>query len=76
TIKDLALTIKEITGSSSEIIFINPQNIYSKGFEDMKRRVPDISKVRNLIDFSPQFTIKDIIRDCIEDVKKTSKKAT
>ncbi|MCM8762094.1 MAG: GDP-mannose 4,6-dehydratase [Candidatus Omnitrophica bacterium] len=76
TIKDLALIIKEMTGSSSDIIFLDPQNIYSKGFEDMARRVPDISKVRNLIGFSPKFTIKDIIKDCIEDVKKTSKKAT
>ncbi|MDD3725991.1 MAG: GDP-mannose 4,6-dehydratase [Candidatus Ratteibacteria bacterium] len=72
TIKDLAETIKNITGSSSDIIFVNPQDIYSKGFEDMTKRVPDISKIRALTGFSPQFTIKDIIKDCIEDVTKKS----
>ncbi|HOL21974.1 MAG TPA: GDP-mannose 4,6-dehydratase [bacterium] len=73
TIKELALMIKEMTGSSSDIIFLDPQNIYSKGFEDMIKRVPDISKIRNLTGFSPRFTIKDIIKDCIEDAKKTAK---
>lgn len=72
TIKELAAMIKEMTGSSSDITFINPQNIYSKGFEDMTRRVPDISKIRELTGFSPRFTIKDIIKDCIEDARKTN----
>jgi len=72
-IKDLAVMIKEMTGSSSDIIFLDPQDIYSKGFEDMTKRVPDISKIRRLTGFSPRYTIKDIIKDCIEDVKKTSK---
>ncbi|MCX8082078.1 MAG: GDP-mannose 4,6-dehydratase [bacterium] len=72
TIKDLALMIKNMTGSSSEVIFLNPQDIYSKGFEDMIKRVPDISKIRNITGFSPKYNIKDIIKDCIEDVKKAS----
>lgn len=72
SIKELAYMVKEMTNSSSEIIFLDPQSIYSKGFEDMARRVPDISKIRSLIGFSPGFNIKDIIKDCIEDVKKAT----
>ncbi|MGI6595163.1 MAG: NAD-dependent epimerase/dehydratase family protein [Elusimicrobia bacterium] len=70
TIEELAIAIKEMTKSASEIICINPQEIYSKGFEDMSRRMPDITKIRDMTNFSPQYNIKDIIRDCIEDVKK------
>ncbi len=40
-IKDLSFKIKEITGSKSEIKFISPEEIYTSGFEDMERRVPD-----------------------------------
>ncbi|MGC8977385.1 MAG: GDP-mannose 4,6-dehydratase [Candidatus Ratteibacteria bacterium] len=68
-IKDLAYLIKRMTKSKSEIIFINPEQIYSKGFEDMERRVPDLSKIKKIIDFQPKYTIKDIVRDVIEYFK-------
>ncbi|MBN1445921.1 MAG: GDP-mannose 4,6-dehydratase [Candidatus Omnitrophica bacterium] len=73
SIKDLAYMIKDATRSSSEIIFVNPETVYSKGFEDMNRRVPDISKIRNLIGFSPRFTIRDIIADCLKDIKSSAR---
>lgn len=73
TIKMLAEKVKSITRSSSEIISVNPETIYSRGFEDMNRRVPDISKIKKLIGFSPRFTIDDIIRDCLANIQKTDK---
>lgn len=73
TIKTLAEKVKAVTNSSSEIVFINPETVYSKGFEDMNRRVPDISKINKLIGFSPSFTIDDIIRDCFANIRETGK---
>ncbi len=70
TIKELAETVKSMTGSSSEILYVDPETVYSKGFEDMNRRVPDITKVNRLIGFSPKFTIRDIIKDCLENLRK------
>lgn len=73
TIKALAETVKSVTKSSSEILFVNPETIYSKGFEDMNRRVPDTSKIEKLIGFSPRFTIRDIIRDCLTSIRNSGK---
>jgi len=73
TIKTLAEKVKSITNSSSEILFVDPETVYSKGFEDMNRRVPDISKINKLIGFSPSFTIDDIIRDCLANIRSTGK---
>ncbi|MCM8771633.1 MAG: GDP-mannose 4,6-dehydratase [Candidatus Omnitrophica bacterium] len=64
-IKDLALLIKEITKSESEIKFINPENIYKKGFEDMMKRIPDLSKIKKIVDFHLNYSIKDIIADVV-----------
>jgi UDP-glucose 4-epimerase len=64
---DLARKIIKKTGSNSEIIFVDYEDAYSIGFEDMARRVPDISKLKNFINWEPQFDLNDII----EDVKKS-----
>ncbi len=71
-IKDLAFLVKELTKSSSEIVFVNPQEIYDKGFEDMERRLPDISKIKKLIDFKPSYGIREIIEDVIEFYKTSN----
>lgn len=65
-IKELAFKIKEITKSKSEIKFINPENVYTSGFEDMERRIPDTSKIKKIIDFKLQYSLEDIIREVIE----------
>jgi UDP-glucose 4-epimerase len=70
-IKQLAFLIKEITASSSEIQLIDPEKIYTSGFEDMQRRVPDIGKIKKLINFQPRYTLEDIIRESAEYIKKT-----
>jgi len=71
-IRDLAYLIKKITGSKSKIKFINPEEVYSKGFEDMERRIPDLSKIKKILQFQPQYSIEDIINDVIEYYKKES----
>ncbi len=53
TIYELAERVKARTGSSSEIVLIPYDRAYEVGFEDMRRRVPDISKIRRVIGWHP-----------------------
>jgi nucleoside-diphosphate-sugar epimerase len=66
TIMDLALLVKELTNSSSEILLIPYDRAYEEGFEDMPRRVPDISKIRKTIGYEPTLNIKEILKKVIE----------
>jgi UDP-glucose 4-epimerase len=69
TIKTLAEIIKVETKSSSEILFVNPETVYSEGFEDMNRRVPDTTKIEKMLGFSPRFKIREIIRDILNNIE-------
>ena len=74
TISGLAEKIKELTNSRSEIVYIPYEEAYQEGFEDMRHRVPDISKVRNLIGYWPQMKLEDMLREIIKSVKAESTK--
>lgn len=63
SIMDLAKKVIEFTGSKSEIKKISYSDAYPAGFEDMQRRVPDISKIKNVLGWSPEFGLEQIIRD-------------
>ncbi len=63
SILELAKKIIEITGSRSEIVKIPYSEAYPEGFEDMQRRVPDISKIKNALGWTPQVGLDQIIKD-------------
>jgi UDP-glucose 4-epimerase len=63
TIKQLAEQVIKITGSKSDITYTSYSDAYPAGFEDIQRRVPDISKVKNAIDWVPTKDLKQIISD-------------
>ena len=63
SIIDLAKKVLEITGSKSEIRKIPYSEAYPEGFEDMQRRVPDVSKIKNVLGWSPEIGLDQIIRD-------------
>jgi len=63
SIMDLAKKVIEITRSKSEINKIPYLEAYPAGFEDMQRRVPDISKIKNVLGWSPKIGLDQIIRD-------------
>lgn len=65
-IEDLASLVKEVVRSRSPIVYVPYDQAYEAGFEDMRRRVPDISKIQALIGFEPEYTLKDIIVDVAE----------
>jgi UDP-glucose 4-epimerase len=66
TILDLARKVKELTNSMSEISFVPYDEAYEEGFEDMPRRIPDISKVNQLVGFQPEKSLDGILRSVIE----------
>jgi UDP-glucose 4-epimerase len=70
TIKELALMIKEMTGSLSEIEYIPYEKAYGPGYEDMQRRCPDITKIQNFIGFAPKTNLKGIVQSVIDYYKK------
>ncbi|MEJ7810318.1 MAG: GDP-mannose 4,6-dehydratase [Gemmatimonadaceae bacterium] len=70
TILQLADRIRARLGSTSEIRFIPYDVAYRPGFEDMQRRVPDISKAKRLIGFEPTRTLDDVIDDIVADESK------
>ena len=65
TINDLAQRIKDLSNSSSSIQHIPYEQAYVEGFEDMRRRVPDISLARELIGFRPERDLNEILRSVI-----------
>ena len=66
SILDLAKRVKELTQSNSEIVFVPYDEAYEEGFEDMPRRVPDISKVSQLVGFRPQMSLDGILETVID----------
>ena len=63
TIRELAELIIARTGSRSAIEVIPYETAYAKGFEDMRRRMPDTEKIRRLTGWRPERTLEDIIDD-------------
>jgi UDP-glucose 4-epimerase len=63
TIKQLAEKIIERTKSKSEITYTAYSVAYPAGFEDMQRRVPDISKIKQSLNWAPSKTLDNIIDD-------------
>ena len=70
SIKNLALLVKEMTGSHSELEFIPYEKAYGPGFEDMDRRCPNIDKIEKYIGFRPRHDLRSIIQSVIEYFKQ------
>ena len=66
TIADLAQRVKALTASQSPVQFVPYDEAYEAGFEDMPRRVPDITKLRELIGYEPKLGLDDIILRVVE----------
>jgi len=66
SIIELARRVKTLADSNSEIVFVPYDQAYDEGFEDMPRRIPDTSKVADLIGFRPRLCLDDILRIVID----------
>lgn len=67
SIKGLAEKVIEATGSNSKIEYVSYESVYPVGFEDMNRRLPDVSKLQSTIGFSPKTPLEQIISDIIDE---------
>jgi UDP-glucose 4-epimerase len=70
TIGDLAEKVRTLTESKSEIVRIPYDQAYESGFEDMPRRVPDISKVAGLVGYAPTVELDEILDRVIESFRQ------
>jgi UDP-glucose 4-epimerase len=67
---ELAALVKEMTGSRSEIRFVPYEQAYEAGFEDMPRRLPDISKIQRLIGYRPTLDLPEMLERIIADYRQ------
>ena len=65
SIKALAERVAELTGTRSPIVYVPYDQAYEEGFEDMQRRVPDISKIGALVDYRPTVGLDEILQRVI-----------
>ncbi len=70
SIKQLAEKIIQITRSDSKIVYIPYDRAYEEGFEDMQRRVPDISRIQKLFGYKPTVNLDGILKSVIEYFKR------
>ncbi len=73
SINDLAKKIIDQTKSSSQIIYVSYDDAYGQGFEDMERRVPNISLIKSLTGWEPKRDLKTMIDDISTEMLKQSK---
>jgi nucleoside-diphosphate-sugar epimerase len=66
SILELARRVREAAGSNSEITTVPYDEAYEEGFEDMRRRVPDTTKVSSLLGWRPTMSLSEILADVIE----------
>jgi UDP-glucose 4-epimerase len=66
SIVELANRIRELTRSNSEIVFVPYDEAYEQGFEDMPRRVPDTTKIRQAVGFEPRMDLDGILKSVID----------
>jgi UDP-glucose 4-epimerase len=66
SIMELAQRVRELARSDSEIVMVPYDEAYEEGFEDMPRRVPDISKISAAVGFRPTMSLDGILQSVIE----------
>ncbi|MCP4396365.1 MAG: NAD-dependent epimerase/dehydratase family protein [bacterium] len=69
SIEELANKIKAMTNSQSEIVHIPYEKAYAEGFEDMLRRMPNVSKLQRVTGFTPETRLDETLHDVIEWVR-------
>jgi UDP-glucose 4-epimerase len=71
SILELAEQIRTLVGSTSAIEFVSYEEYYGRSFEDTRRRVPDISRSRDLLSWQPTVTLDDGLGRTLEWWKQT-----
>jgi len=72
SILHLAEKVKAMTSSSSTIQMVPYDEAYEAGFEDMPRRVPDLTRIRALVGYEPSLQLDEVLREVIEHIRSRS----
>lgn len=67
SINQLAEFVRRVAGSDSPIVHVPYEEAYTEGFEDMQRRVPDVSKLERTIGYKPDTTLEEIVADVVAE---------
>jgi UDP-glucose 4-epimerase len=70
TIEALARRVIEMTGGRSRIEYVPYEKAYVQGFDDMRRRLPDLTRIHARIGYAPKRRLEDILRDVIADIRR------
>jgi UDP-glucose 4-epimerase len=73
TIAELAERIRQLAGSRSSIVLVPYDKAYQPGFEDMRRRVPDIGKAAQFVGYRPEIGLDETLRRVIEHLRATGR---
>jgi UDP-glucose 4-epimerase len=76
TISQLAERVRDRAGSASEVVYIPYDKAYGEGFDDMRRRVPDLRKAGDLIGYAPTRPLATILDDVIAHERDTLSQAS
>ncbi len=76
TILELAKKVKAMTNSTSEIVLVPYEEAYEAGFEDMRRRVPDTTKINSLLGWTPRINLDQTILDIMKHFENEGKQET
>jgi UDP-glucose 4-epimerase len=72
SIRQLAEMVRDATGSSSAIEYVPYAEAYAEGFEDMHRRIPDLTRLKAMINFRPETPLATIIQDVVAEQRAHS----
>lgn len=70
TIRQLAELVRDVAGSDSPVVVVPYDEVYAAGFEDMLRRVPDVSKLQRTTGFRPMIPLRQIVEDVVADQRE------
>lgn len=63
---ELAATLRRLTGSTSPIVFVPKESVYGESYEDISRRVPDITRMRNVLGVTPRVGLEEGLAKTIQ----------
>ncbi len=66
SIEELAIKIKDLTKSDSKIDYVKYEDAFEEGFEDMRRRIPDLTKIKEAVGYETKFCLEDILERVID----------
>jgi UDP-glucose 4-epimerase len=72
TVMELAQRVIAAARSSSEIHLVPYEQVYGEGFEDMRRRVPNTARIRDLVGWKPRHSLDQIISEAIAETRRQS----